>query len=344
MFGNPGNWAPARPVWNQYMYHVTNVNEDLTIPTYCFDKATIFTAPDGTVRRPYNNFLQQAYYITPEGEPYNPSGYLEVNVNGTGCNAYTFHGVTYTESGLFEQLVEFPDGCDTLYHIEVDLGSSSVYDWWQTACNSFTWNDITYTEPGDYTQVFSISNCDSIVHLHLSFAGQPEGIPEIIGLTEVNVGTDLIVGQYYYHIDSVTLATHYEWTLEGADWVMDTAGTHCSLLITTPGTAILKVRAWNDCGETEQEIVIHAGFFNVDEQQSVHVALYPNPANDKVFVEAEGIQSVKVYDMWGQLLKSLDGLNISKVEISLQDLATAIYTVEVLTKHGKAVKKLSVVK
>ena len=344
VFGSPGNWSPARPVWNQYMYHVTNVNEDLTIPTYCFDKATVFTAPDGTIRRPYNNFLQQAYYITPEGEPYHPSGYLEVNVNGTGCNAYTFHGVTYTESGLFEQLVESPDGCDTLYHIEVNLGSTSVYDWWQTACNSFTWNDITYTEPGDYTQVFSVSNCDSIVHLHLSFAGQPEAIPEIIGLTNVNVGTDLIVGQYYYHIDSVPLATHYEWTLEGADWIMDTTGTHCSLLITTPGTAILKVRAWNDCGETEQEIVIHAGFFDVDEQQSIHVALYPNPANDKVVVEAEGIKSIKVYDMWGQLLKTIDGANTSKVEISLQDLATAIYTVEVLTKQGKAIKKLSVVK
>ena len=394
MFGNPGNWAPARPVWNQYMYHVTNVNEDLTIPTYCFDKATVFTAPDGTIRRPYNNFLQQAYYITPEGEPYHPSGYLEVNVNGTGCNAYTFHGVTYDESGLFELLVESPEGCDTLYHITVSIGGTITHEWSQQACNHFVWNGTNYTEPGDYIQDFvsadgcdsivtlhltfsdaleynvdtavcqslwwngqeyteagvytqqflDVDGCDSIVHLHLSFAGQPESIPDIIGLTEVNVGTDLIVGQYFYHIDSVPLATHYEWTLEGADWIMDTTGTQCSLLITTPGTAILKVRAWNDCGETEQEIVIHAGFFDVDERQTAPVTLYPNPANDKVFVEAEDIQSIKVYDMWGQSLKTIDGANTGKVEISLHDLATGIYTVEVLTKQGKAIKKLSVVK
>ena len=82
----------------------------------------------------------------------------------------------------------------------------------------------------------------------------------------------------------------------------------------------------------------------MDEQQSIHVALYPNPANDKVFVEAEGIKSIKVYDMWGQLLKATDGANTSKVEISLHDLAAGIYTVEVLTKQGKAIKKLSVVK
>ena len=342
VFGSPSNWSSARPVWNQYMYHVTNVNEDLTIPSYCFDKATVFTAPDGTVRRPFNNFLQQAYYITPEGEPYNPNGYLEVNVNGTGCNTYTFHGVTYDESGLFEQLVESTNGCDTLYHIEVALGNTSVYDWWQTACNSFTWNGITYTEPGDYTQEFNISNCDSIVHLHLTFAGQPEAIPEIVGLTEVNVGTDLIVGQYFYHIDSVPLATHYEWTLEGTDWTMDTTGTHCSLLITTPGTAVLKVKAWNDCGETEQEIVIHAGFFDVDEHQPIHVALYPNPANDKVLVEAEGIKSVKVYNMQGQLLKTWDGEASNRVEISLHSIVAGMYAVEVLTERGSIVSKMTV--
>ena len=125
---------------------------------------------------------------------------------------------------------------------------------------------------------------------------------------------------------------------------MDTIGTYCSLLVTTSGTATLKVRAWNDCGYTEQEIIIHAGFFDVDEHQSIRVALYPNPANDKVLVEAEGIQSIKVYDMWGQFLKAIDGANTSKVEISLQDLSTGIYTVEVMTKQGKAIKKLSIVK
>ena len=343
IFGSPGNWSPARPVWNQYMYHVTNVNEDLTIPTYCFDKATVFTAHDGTERRPYNNFLQQAYYITPEGEPYNPSGYLEVYVNGTGCNAYTFHGVTYNESGLFEQLVESTNGCDTLYHIEVDLGSSSVYDWWQTACNSFTWNDITYTEPGDYTQVFSISNCDSIVHLHLSFAGQPEAIPEIIGLTEVNVGTDLILGQYYYHIDSVPLATHYEWALEGADWIVDTTGTHCALLVTTPSVATLTVRAWNDCGYTEQQIIIHAGFFDVDDNLAIPVSLYPNPSDDKVTLEVEGIKWVKIYNLQGQLLKEWTGEATDKVELSLQGFASALYTVEVHTDRGRTILKMSVI-
>ena len=63
-------WAPARKVWNQYMYNVTNVNEDLSIPPYVFNNATPFTW-QGTTRRPYNNFLQQATMIDQHGNPFN---------------------------------------------------------------------------------------------------------------------------------------------------------------------------------------------------------------------------------------------------------------------------------
>ncbi len=31
---NSTPWAPARKVWNQYNYHVTNINDDLTVPRY----------------------------------------------------------------------------------------------------------------------------------------------------------------------------------------------------------------------------------------------------------------------------------------------------------------------
>ena len=392
IFGNPDNWSPARPVWNQYMYHVTNVNEDLTIPTYCFNTATVFTAPDGTVRRPYNNFLQQAYYINQYGEPYNPGGYSEVDISGTGCSTFSFHGTTYTESGNYEQLVESPNGCDTLYHIEVSIGGTITQEWSQQVCNHYVWNGINYTDPGDYIQEFvsidgcdsivtlhlafsealeydvdttvcqslwwngqeytepglytqqfvDADGCDSIVHIRLSFAGQPEAIPEIIGLTEVNVSTDLIVGQYFYHIDSVPLATHYEWTLVGADWVMDTTGTLCSLLVTTPGTATLKVKAWNDCGFTEQEIVIHAGFHDLDDTQALPVMVYPNPAHDKVFIEAEGILLVRLFNLLGQCLIEMEGSNCEKVEINLKDLASTVYIIEILTKQGQAIRKLNV--
>ena len=63
-------WAPARMVWNQYLYHVTNVNKDLSIPLYQFDNATPFVDTLGVVRRPYNNLMQQATTIDQYGRPY----------------------------------------------------------------------------------------------------------------------------------------------------------------------------------------------------------------------------------------------------------------------------------
>ena len=92
---------------------------------------------------------------------------------------------------------------------------------------------------------------------------------------------------------------------------------------------------------TEQEIVIHAGFFDVEESQGLHVAMYPNPAHDKVLIEAEGIVRVKLYDLLGQRLVEKEG-NGDKMEISLKGIAPAVYVIEILTEQGRIIRKLNV--
>jgi hypothetical protein len=172
MFGNP-SWPSARQVWNQYAYNVTNINNDLTIPQLSYDNATVFTAPDGTIRRPYNNFLHQAGYITPTGEPYNPSGYVEAEHYGEGCETYSFHGITYNESGDYEYLIENPMGCDTLLTVHVHLGDTVHTMQYKSVCSPYTWNGITYEESGVYQQTFtSVQGCDSIVTLYLNVGQQ----------------------------------------------------------------------------------------------------------------------------------------------------------------------------
>jgi hypothetical protein len=48
VFRDPLNrWMPSRPLWNQHSYHITNVNDDLTIP--------MVEAPNW---RTYNNYRQ----------------------------------------------------------------------------------------------------------------------------------------------------------------------------------------------------------------------------------------------------------------------------------------------
>ena len=79
-------WAPARPVWNQYMYNVTNINQNLTVPTPLFNNATPFTDPQGVVRRPFNNFLQQATTLDQYGRPFRQL----LNVSSTTDTSITY--------------------------------------------------------------------------------------------------------------------------------------------------------------------------------------------------------------------------------------------------------------
>jgi gliding motility-associated-like protein len=81
-------WAPARPVWNQYLYNVTNINKDLTVPTPLFNNATSFTDPQGVVRRPFNNFLQQATMLDQYGRPFA----LLANLSVSGSPTVDFEG------------------------------------------------------------------------------------------------------------------------------------------------------------------------------------------------------------------------------------------------------------
>jgi uncharacterized repeat protein (TIGR02543 family) len=57
-------WAPTRKVWNQFAYNAVNVNEDLTIPRYPLNPATVFMGKDDSIgtsddERPYNGYLMQ---------------------------------------------------------------------------------------------------------------------------------------------------------------------------------------------------------------------------------------------------------------------------------------------
>ena len=186
-FGNP-EWSSARPVWNQYAYNITNVNDDLSIPTHCFNSATTFTSPDGAVRRPFNSFLQQATYITQYGEPYNPGGAIEKDIYVSRCTEFTYNGVSYSETGTYEQYIENPAGCDTSLTIHLTIGGTVYHTISASACDEYEWNGITYTEPGSYQQSFiTADGCDSIVTLNL----------KAISLATTNSLNNIFIASWY---------------------------------------------------------------------------------------------------------------------------------------------------
>jgi hypothetical protein len=260
----------------------------------------------------------------------------------TCCGEYDWNGQVYTESGVYQQTLSSVNGCDSIVTLQLEIIDAYNFATDTTVCESIIWYGHEYAQSGHYEQVFVASNgCDSVFSLNLSILPHPEPISEITGLQQIFVSTDLVQREYRYYIDSVAFATNYEWTCENPDWILEAFGTQCTLNATTPGTATLKVRAWNDCGYTEKEIVIQAGFYDVDDLK-LPIKVYPNPAHDKVFIEAEGITSVRLFDLLGQCLLKKDGGNSDTIEISLNNLNPAVYTIEILTEQGRIVRKLDV--
>lgn len=256
-------------------------------------------------------------------------------------DSFTWNDSVYTTTGDYEQTLTSIDGCDSIVTLHLTFSDALEVDIDTIACGSLWWNGIEYTESGNYEQPFiTPDGCDSLVRMNLAVLPLPDPVSEITGLQEVYVSTDIFFGQYHYSIDSVASATHYEWILVGADWPMDTTGTQCTLQITSACTATLIARAWNRCGYTEQEIHIHAGFFDLPDDMAFPVALYPNPAHDKVFIETEGDMKVRLFNLLGQCLIAEEGND--RMVWSLTHLPPAIYFVEVTTKQGRRILKLDV--
>ena len=101
-------WAPARPVWNQYMYNVTNINKDLTIPSPLFDNATAFTDPQGVVRRPFNNFLQQATTLDQYGRPFMPLANVSATTDTSTSYINSEHTFTFQFCNTGNQILSAP--------------------------------------------------------------------------------------------------------------------------------------------------------------------------------------------------------------------------------------------
>lgn len=75
-------WAPARKVWNQYLYFNVNVNDDLTIPTHQQNHGLqmygTLGACTGATLRPLNSFLMQETVRDTTGCPVFPVSNIEV--------------------------------------------------------------------------------------------------------------------------------------------------------------------------------------------------------------------------------------------------------------------------
>ena len=90
-------------------------------------------------------------------------------VNETACNAYEWHGETYTQSGVYLYGFTNTDGSNNVEALNLTIVTSDTTHLQEEACESYILNNTTYTESGDYYLFLTNQfGCDSVVFLHLT--------------------------------------------------------------------------------------------------------------------------------------------------------------------------------
>ncbi len=264
------------------------------------------------------------------------------------CEPFTWFEYECNQDGMtcFHSFVTSM-GCDSTVIKHVYMNHFEMNTQFISACDWYEYNGIVYDEPGvTYIEVDTIFNqygCDSIVsRIHLEIKDS-EMIGLIDGLSNVYVASNLINGIYRYEINPDEVQGEITWSLSNPDWlIVEDQDNYCRVFVGTPGSATLTANFRTpDCGEIEREFIINAGFFGVGEQ-TMEVNVYPNPTKGTVTIEAEGIESVRLINMMGQVLEDRHGIHTNSLDWNLSGYAPSVYLIEIHTVYGTVKKRVTV--
>ena len=255
-------------------------------------------------------------------------------------------GQIVNHSGPWSYMIHSLDECDTIVPIQVEfIQTDTLIDEPISACNSYTFEGNDYLPgfyPIYYDTVFASDGCIRSVHLLNLTVKDSDQIGTINGASNVYVASSLISGIYRYEIDTEGLAGPATWSLSNPDWqIIEHGDDFCRVFVTTPGTATLTAHFnVEECGEMERSFEINAVFYGVDDYQGVDVHIFPNPTKGSVTIETEGIESLRLIDMMGQVLETREYDRSDSVTLNLSTYTPSVYLFEIKTVYGVVKKRL----
>jgi hypothetical protein len=252
--------------------------------------------------------------------------------SASSCSgSYSWHGQTFNTTGTHHFTSQGPNGCDSIFTLNLTLGqnTSSVVD--VSACGPYTWpiNNVTYSQPGSYSAIIpNAAGCDSLITLILYFRSPSFAS---IALTTCQAYTWPITNLTYSASGTYTGTTL---NAVGCDSVItlylniqpfNTSVTNVdpTLMANLPGA----VYQWIDCntnqpvpGATGQAhtftsngsyavAITHAGCTDtsacytvlgvgIDAATGFEVNIYPNPSEGEVMIAASAFPDVLTVELW----------------------------------------------
>lgn len=262
------------------------------------------------------------------------------------------------EQGFHSQDVAVGD-CFVTFNLNLMAGSDSEPNVFNVEdCNSHEWQDSVYYESGTYEiHRLNAQGCDStlILNLTLNYAPDVTGIKSASNEIShwVIPATEFQINEYTYYIEcsNEDAVDRVEWSfVNPIDWMLNPSedGMSCGVLVShyITDTVLLQAKVYNECAPDglESRYWLVCSFFGVDDAETMSVLLYPNPAHEQLSVEADGIRQVSVYNMFGQICQKHTDLSTDKLILDTAMLPSALYYVEVVSKWGRTVRKVEVMR
>ena len=96
---------------------------------------------------------------------------------------------------------------------------------------------------------------------------------------------------------------------------------------------------YEDCNGLFKSILAQWGLDINEYSQETKVNVYPNPTNDRLYIETEGeINNVVIYDVYGRQQTTVNGQQ--SLSIDLSKLNAGIYFIKINTEEGNIVKRI----
>ena len=290
----------------------------------------------------------------------------------SGCaESFSWNGITYTESGDYEQVFTSVMGCDSILqlHIFLDEVLEGGTDTVTGICNTYEWHGHWYDQTGFYTDTIpSVFGCDSIVHLDLSV--MLDDLTEIHPMDTLTNAPHWVVTNTEFEIHSYDFSVwdsspgvvwdSVQWSFETINnWVLEPMGdpaTQCRVFVLTlvEDTVWLNAKAFNECypeGKTLRYWLV-CSFFGIEDGPSTGSEAFsvtPNPNNGTMqlyFENLSGSIDIKVFDMTGRLVDHFQTFNAThqcSIPYDCKCKANGIYLF-VLNNAGRtSTKKVSII-
>ena len=202
----------------------------------------------------------------------------------------------------------------------------------------YTWEGETYSETGVYEKRF-VNRCgfDSIRQLKLVVNPYPEDFT-IEGNTEVYIYKPAI------YTAPLNYSLTYHWFPENGMVVDTPAFNQIRIAWGTGGFGLLKAVAENAGNCTSDTAFLEVIVFGegVEDLLPDHYVVYPNPADDDIFVKGEPMDEIALFALNGKKLRTKSkGFN-DTMSLDVSDLKSGVYLLKILSAKGFLFKRIVV--